>query len=155
MARPAEPIEVFFSYSHKDEALRDELEKHLTILKRQGVITAWHDRGIVAGEEWEGEIDEHLNSALVILLLVSADFLASNYCYEIEMMRAMERHEAGEARVIPVILRPCAWKGADFGKLQALPKDAKPVASWSNQDEAFLDVEQGIRKAVEELRPNP
>jgi hypothetical protein len=94
-----------FSPTHKDEDLRDELEKHLSILKRQGVITAWYDRNITAGTEWAGEIDQHLNTASVILLLISADFLASDYCYAIELTRAMERHEDKEARVIPVILR--------------------------------------------------
>ena len=105
------PIEVFFSYSHEDEELRDQLEKHLAILKRQGVITGWHDRKIGAGTEWKDQIDEHLESAQVILLLVSADFLASDYCYDRELKRAMERHEAGEAREIPVILRSVDWKG--------------------------------------------
>jgi hypothetical protein len=147
----AEAIEVFFSYAHEDEDLRDELEKHLSILKRQGVITGWHDRRIGAGREWEGEIDAHLNAAQVILLLVSADFVASDYCWDIELKWAMERHEDGEARVIPVILRPVDWEGAPFGKLEALPTDAKPVTIWPNQDEAFLDIAQGIRAAVEEL----
>ena len=149
--KPAKAIEVFFSYSHKDEELRNELKKHLSILKRQGVITGWHDRRIGAGKEWEGEIDAHLNTAYIILLLISSDFLASDYCYDVEMKRAMERHEAGEARVIPIILRSCDWRGAPFGKLQALPKDTKPVTSWTNQDEAFTDVARGIRAAVEDL----
>ncbi len=144
-------IEVFFSYAHEDEDLRDELAKHLSILKRQGVITAWYDREISAGTEWAGEIDAHLNTARVILLLISADFLASDYCYDIELTRAMERHTEGEARVIPVILREVDWKGAPFGKLQALPKNAKPVTNWANRDAAFTDVARGIRKAVEEL----
>jgi hypothetical protein len=141
-------IEVFFSYSHRDEALRDELAKHLSIMKRQGIIDAWHDRQITAGSEWAGEIDAHLNSAQVILLLISADFLASDYCYDIELKRAMERHEAGTARVIPIILKPVDWQGAPFGKLQALPKNAQAITTWSNQDEAFLNVAQGLRKAV-------
>jgi tetratricopeptide (TPR) repeat protein len=149
--RPTEAIEVFFSYAHEDEELRDELEKHLSILKRQGVITSWHDRKIGAGKEWEGEIDIHLNMAHVILLLISPDFIASDYCWDIEVKRAMERHEAKEARVIPVILRPVDWKGAPFSKLQALPKDAKPVISWANRDEALLEVARGIRAAIEEL----
>ena len=123
-------VEVFYSYSHRDEELREELERHLSILKRQGIITDWHDRKIGAGTEWKGQIDIHLNTARVILLLISSDFLASDYCYDIEMRRAIERHEAGEARVIPIILRPVIWKGAPFEKLQALPKDAKPVTSW-------------------------
>lgn len=145
-----EAIEVFFSYAREDEDLRDELEKHLSIL-RQGVITGWHDREIGAGKEWEGEVDTHLNTARVILLLVSPDFMASDYCWSVEVKRAMERHETGEARVIPVILRPVDWEGAPFCKLQALPTDAKPVTTWANRDEAFLDVARGIRAAVEEL----
>ncbi len=143
------PIEVFYSYSHQDEKLRDELEKHLSSLKRQGVISSWHDRQIPAGGEWMGEIDEHLNTAQIILLLVSADFIASDYCCDIEVQQAVNRHEAGEAQVIPIILRPVDWEGAPFAKLQALPKDAEAVTSWANQDEAFKNVARGIRKAIE------
>ena len=147
-----EPIEVFFSYSHKDEALRDALNTHLSILKRKRVINAWYDRQIPAGDEWAEAIDDRMNRAQVILLLVSADFLASDYCHEIEMKRALERHKNRESVVIPIILRPCDWKDALFGKLQALPKDAKPVTTWPNQDEAFTNVAEGIRKAVEGIR---
>jgi GTPase SAR1 family protein len=145
-------IEVFFSYSHRDEELRDELAKHLTILQREGVITTWSDRQIGAGDEWAGQIDAHLNSADIILLLISADFIASNYCYDIEMRRAMERHEARSARVVPVILRPVDWTGAPFGKLQAYPKDAKPITTWPNQDEAFVDVTKAIRKTAQQIQ---
>ncbi len=147
----SEAVEVFFSYSHKDEDLRDELATYLALLKNQRLIKAWHDREISAGTEWANAIDENLNSADVILLLVSANFLASRYCYDIEMKRAMERHEAGEARVIPIILKPVDWSGAIFGKLQALPKNAKPITIWQNHDEAFLNVAQGIRRVVEEI----
>jgi tetratricopeptide (TPR) repeat protein len=145
------PIEVFYSYAHEDEDLRDELEKHLTILRRQGVIAGWHDRKIAAGREWAGEIDQHLNTAKVILLLVSADFLASDYCYDVEMTRALERHHRNETRVIPVILRKVDWRGAPFGKLEGLPTDAKPITSWANRDEAFSDVAVGVRTAIDEL----
>jgi hypothetical protein len=144
----AAPIEVFFSYSHRDEELRDELAIHLTMLKRQGIIAAWHDREITAGSDWAGAIDDHLNSASIILLLISANFLASDYCYDIELTQAMQRHAAGEARVLPVILKPCDWTGAPFGKLQALPKNAKPVTKWDDRDEAFLNIAQGIRAAI-------
>src|SRR6266704_5328694 len=99
-AEPRSPIEVFYSYAHADEKLRNELEKHLALLKQQGYISEWHDRRVLAGREWERDIDQHLNTARIILLLVSADFLASDYCYGIEMKRALERHEAGEAIVI-------------------------------------------------------
>ena len=147
------PLEVFFSYAHEDEKLRDELAKHLKLLKREGVINDWHDRQIMPGSQWKDQIDGHLESADIILLLVSADFLDSDYCYDIEMKRALERHEQGEATVIPIILRPVDWQGAPFGRLQCLPKDAKPVTSWTNQDEAFLDIARGIRLAAEPKQP--
>lgn len=152
MAEPSQalqPIEVFYSYAHADEALRDQLEKHLAVLKRQKVISAWHDRLITAGEDSANEIDQHINSASIILLLVSADFLTSDYCYEIEMTQALGRHKAGETRVIPIILRPCDWQKSPFGKLQALPKDAKPITTWADRDEAFLNVAEAIRIVAE------
>lgn len=145
------PIHLFYSYSHKDEELRNQLETHLALLRRQGLIDQWHDRRIGPGQEWAGAIDVNLESAQIILLLASADFIASDYCYEKEMARAIERHEAGDARVIPVILRAVDWKDAPFAKLQALPKDGKPVTAWADRDAAWLDVAQGIRKAVEAL----
>lgn len=144
------PINLFYSYAHEDEALRERLETHLKLLKRQGILQDWHDRDISAGSEWAQQISAHLESADLILLLISPDFIASDYCWDIELKRAMERHETGEARVIPIILRETDWTGAPFGKLQALPKDAKPVKSWPDQDAAFVDIARGIRKAAEE-----
>ena len=146
-------FELFFSYCHKDEDLRNEMEVHLTMLKRQGIISTWHDRRIGAGSEIDGSISEKLESAKIILLLVSPHFLASDYCYDREMTRAMERHESGEAIVIPVILRPCEWHGAPFGKLLATPTDGKPVTKYADQDDAFLTVVQDIRSAVSKLKP--
>lgn len=151
----ADAITVFFSYSHQDEALRDELANHLEILKWNGDISDWHDRKIPPGNEWDYEIKESLNSAQIILLLISADFIASRYCRDIEITRAMERHEAGEACVIPVILRRCLWSSAPFGKLQALPKNAAPVTdtiTWSTKDDAFTNIAEGIRRAAQEIR---
>lgn len=143
------PVSLFYSYSHKDESLREKLQTHLSLLKDQGVIQDWHDRRIEAGTEWDGLIDANLQSAGIILLLVSADFLSSGYCRDVEIRKAMERHEAGTARVIPVILRPVdGWNSAPFGKLQALPKNAKAVTTWKNRDEAFADVARGIREAA-------
>jgi TIR domain len=155
MLTSADPAQVFYAYSHKDEMLRDELGKQLSILRRQKVVADWHDRRIGAGTEWKGEIDKYLNSSRVILLLVSSDFLASDYCYDVEMQRALERHRAGEARVIPVILRPCLWKHPPLDNLQALPRDAKPVTTWLDRDEAFLNVAEGIREAVQVLTAAP
>jgi hypothetical protein len=146
-------VEVFYSYSHKDSRYRDLLETHLKLLWREGLISEWSDRRIGAGQEWAGEIDEHLNTARIILLLVSPHFIASDYAYDIEMKQAMERHAAGEARVIPIILRHCDWHSAPFGKLQALPDNGKPVTdrSWHTLDEAFFQITQGIRKVVEQF----
>lgn len=143
--------EVFFSYSHADEELRDQLEKQLAMLRRQGAIAVWHDRRIGAGQELHRAIDEHLQQADVILLLVSPDFLASDYCYEREMIRAMERHEEGSAIVIPVILRACDWHGAPFGNFLAVPRDGRPVTQWPDRDQAFLEITNGIKEALKRL----
>lgn len=145
------PVELFFSYSHRDEKLRDELEKHVSLMKRQGLIKGWHDRKITPSSEWAGEIDDHLNTADIILLLISADFLASDYCYDIEMKRAMQRHEEGTARVVPIILRECDWQDSPFAKLHALPKDARPITAWPNRAQAFTSVSKGLRSLVESL----
>ncbi|RVK38551.1 toll/interleukin-1 receptor domain-containing protein [Sinorhizobium meliloti] len=142
---------VFFSYSHVDEALRDQLEKQLSILKRQGVVETWHDRRIGAGEEIDSAISRNLTTADIILLLVSPDFINSDYCYDREMTVAMERHEAGSAVVIPVILRACDWHGAPFGKLNASPPDGRPITQATDRDQAFLEVAKAVRAAAERI----
>lgn len=147
-------VSVFFSYSHKDEILRDELAAHLSLLERTGVIQSWHDRRIGAGEDWKNSIDKNLERADIILLLVSSDFIASDYCYEIEMKRSIERHDAGKCVVIPVILRKCKWDIAPFARYLALPRDGKPVTSWPNRDEAWTEVVTGIQRAVSQIN-NP
>lgn len=144
---------VFFSYSHRDETLRDELEVHLSMLKRQGFIETWHDRRITAGEEFDKAISKNLEEADIILLLVSSDFLASNYCYDIEMQRAMEKHEKGESYIIPVILRPCDWPSAPFGKLLVMPTDGKPITKFPDQDDAFLEVVNAVKATITRLQP--
>jgi hypothetical protein len=144
-------VEVFFSYSHKDERMREKLETHLSALRRENVIAGWHDRKIMPGTEWKDQIDEHIETAHIILLLVSADFLNSDYCYDVELKRAISRHDGGEARVIPIILRPCDWLNTPFGKLQALPRDGKPVSDGATQDHAFNEIARGIRRVVEEM----
>lgn len=146
---------LFFSYCHKDEGLRDQLEVHLALMKNQDLIESWHDRRITAGSEVDASISEALEQADVILLLISADFIASNYCYSKEMARAMERHEARTARVIPVILRDCEWHSAPFGKLLAAPKDGKPVMLWPDIDQALTDVAKQVRRAITERQTAP
>ncbi len=142
-------MHVIMSYSHADEDLRNELEKHLAALKRQGAITTWHDRRIAPGDELHGQISDQLDRADIILLLVSADFIASDYCCDVEMSRALERHHRDEASVIPVILRPCDWKRTPFGGLMAVPKDGKPVVKHSTLDDGFLEVAQAIRRVAD------
>lgn len=142
---------VFFSYSHVDEALRDQLEKQLSMLRRQGIIEVWHDRRIGAGEDFARAIDRHVETDDIILLLVSPDFLDSDYCYDKEMVRAMQRHEVGTAVVIPVILRACDWHGAPFGRLNATPPDGRPVTQYPDRDQAFLEVAKAVRRAAERL----
>ncbi|HEY7419070.1 MAG TPA: toll/interleukin-1 receptor domain-containing protein [Ktedonobacteraceae bacterium] len=148
-------IDIFFGYAHKDKEPCERLEKFLNPLKRQGVITTWHEGIISAGSERKREIDRHLNTAHIILLLVSPDFLASNYCYDVEMKRAMQRHECGEACVIPILLRPADWKSTPLQRLQALPTDGKPVTEWKQQDKAFDNIVTGIKKVVWELQEQP
>lgn len=131
------PLRLFISYSHKDDNFRHELETHLATLRRQGVITVRSDRQTEAGAEWEQTIREELETADIILLLVGPDFLASDFCHGQELKRAMERHETRAARVIPVFLRHCDWKGETFGKLQGVPDNAKPVAAWSDRDQSL------------------
>jgi len=143
---------IFFSYSHEDQESRIALEKHLSILKRLKLIETWHDRHITAGTDFSDKIAAEIDRADLILILVSASFLASDYCYSKEMTRALQRHRKGEARVLPIIVRAVDWKGAPFGNLLALPTDAKPVKSWSNEDEAWADVANGIRKVIEEMQ---
>lgn len=143
---------VFFSYCHADEAMRDQLEVQLSMLKRQGVISTWHDRRIRAGENFSAAIDEHVNQDEIILLLISPDFLASDYCYNIEMTRALERHYANEAIVIPVILRVCDWQNTPLSKLLFTPRDARAITQWPDKDEAFLQVTNEVRKAAEKIQ---
>ncbi len=147
----AAPIKIFYSYAHEDEQWRNELEKHLSNLQQQERITGWHDRKIAGGKAWEHEIVDNIQNAQIILLLISSDFMASDNCSKTEVPLAMERYEAGTARVLPIIIRPVDHKGAPFDKLQALPYDAKPVTTSPNIDEAFYTIAQGIRTVVEEF----
>ena len=146
------PLKVFYVYAREDEVLREKMERHLSPLRRDGLITQWSDRLITAGTDWVREIDKSLNAASIILLLISPDFMASDYCYSIEMKRALERHARNEARVIPILLRPCDWHNAPFARLAVLPANAQPVTLWLNEDEAFHTITLGIRRVIEEIQ---
>jgi hypothetical protein len=142
---------LFYSYAHEDEKFLKRLIKHLSPLKHEGLIAEWYDRDIGAGEEWRIAIDDHLQTADIILFLVSADFVASDYCWDVEMSRALERHDAEQALVIPIIVQPVDWSKTPFGKLQALPKDGKPITLWSNREAAWENVAKAIRSKAENL----
>ncbi len=144
-------INIFYSYSHKDEKYHRDLERHLSILKRQNIISDWHDRMICAGNELETEINKNLMNSDIILLLISPNFIASDYCYDIEMQIALQRHNNGDASVIPIIVKPSKWDATPFAKLKALPKDGKPITLWRNRDEAWLDIVNQIQLKCNEI----
>lgn len=145
------PVDLFISYSHRDEHYRERLGAHLKLLQRKGVIASWHDRKIMPGQQFDTEIDNNLQRARIVLLLVSASFLDSDYCYEIEMKQALKRHAEGTLVVVPVIIRPCDWHGAPFGKLNALPKDGRPIETRRSKDTAWTEVVIALRKIVNDL----
>jgi tetratricopeptide (TPR) repeat protein len=143
---------VFVSYAHQDERLRSSLVRQLGPLEAEGPVKLWHDRKIPAGAEWKVEIDEHLKSSCLVLLLLSPDFLKSKYCREFEARLALERSDLNQARIVPVVLRPCAWRETPFGRFQALPRNGRPVSDWASRKEAIADVVEGIRAVVEDVR---
>lgn len=144
-------MNLFISYAHEDEVFRVEIEKFLVMLSRQKLINIWSDRKIGPGSDWDHEINDNLRKSKVILLLVSQDFLNSDYCYDIEMKFALERHLNNDAVVIPIIIRPCDWKNTTLKDIEMLPQDAKPITLWDNQDLAFLNVSHGIRSVINKI----
>lgn len=147
-----EPVDLFYSYAHEDEALRNELAGHLKIMERRGVIRPWHDRCLTPGQKWDGTINAQLAAADLVLLLVSADFINSDYIWGHELDVALKRHATGETSVVPVMLRSVDITDAPFAALQGLPTDLRPVTSWPNRDEAWTDVAKGIRRTVEKIQ---
>src|SRR6266487_2589075 len=147
----APSVKLFYSYAHEDEKMRDELAKHLGKVN----ISELHDRKIKAGDNWEEEIDEYLEKADIVLLLISVDFMTSDYCVSKEMKRALERHDAKQARVIPIYLRPTYLsKKAPFNYIQALPRDAKAISEWPNLDSAYTNVAEGVHRVIDEMLTN-
>ncbi|GAC1506774.1 MAG: hypothetical protein NVS2B12_21440 [Ktedonobacteraceae bacterium] len=146
------PLQVFIAYARHDQSWAEELKRHLSILVRQGLISTWDYQNVAIGADWKKEIQAHLDSAAIILLLVSPDFLASDYSSSVEVRRAMERHERGEALVVPVLLRAATLDGTLFKNVQMLPGNYQPIVSWPDRDAAFNDVVDELKSAVEALR---
>lgn len=146
-----EGIRVFISYAHEDEEYKNKLIKHLIGLKRKNVIKEWHDRKILAGQHLDNEINKHLLEADIILLMISVDFLNSDYCYEKEMQKALKMHNENIARVIPIIVRKCDWMESPFSKLNALPTDAKDIRGWNDEDEAYMNIINGIKDVINDI----
>lgn len=140
-------IKLFYSYSHKDETFREELQTHLAVLRQDGLIDELYDRKIGAGDKLGEEIDKHMESAHVILLLFSPDFIASEACRR-EVETAMRLKDEKQIDVIPVILRDCAWRDTGVHDLLAIPEDGKPITNWDNRDKAWQDVYEKIRNKV-------
>lgn len=146
------PLEIFCCYAREDQMMLEQLKKHLMLLQRQSQIVIWSDTDLNAGIEWEKELHQHLESANIILLLISPDFMSSDYCYSTEMQRAIERHEQSSAKVIPILLRPTFWQSAPFAKLQMLPTNATPITNWLDRDQAFHDITKQIYRVISELQ---
>lgn len=150
-AVPKDTLKIFYIYAHQDNIYREQLDRHLSNLRRQYDLEIWFDRKISPGDNWEDILETHLNTADLIILLISPDFMDSDYCYSKEMAHALLRHERGDAKVLPVIVRYVHWKNAPFSHIQLLPTQARPIRSWPDLDEAFYDVVIGIERAIQEL----
>ncbi len=143
-----EKADVFISYSHHDKKYAKKLITHLASLKRSEQVDVWYDNDIDAGREWAKEINNNMQTADVILLLISAFFLESDYCYSKEAKYALQRHRDKTACVIPVLLRSVDWDDTPFHDLQAVPRGTKPIQSWPDEDAALLNVVQEIKNAI-------
>jgi len=153
MATQPSPLRIFCGYAHEDHVLFQQLKTALTVLIRQDAVSVWHYGDLLPGAQWEREIERELNTADIILLLISPAFMASDYCWSKEMHWAIARHSTGEARVIPILLKPTpGWKTTPLGALQALPKMAKPIMTWNNCDQAFANIAKGINKVIQQTQ---
>jgi len=143
-------MKTFIAYSKKDFSALSEIIKHLSSLKRRELITIWHDADIEAGKDWDKEITHYLQNADLILLLISPNFIASDYCYEFELKNAIKRHENREAIVVPIILSYCDWQDTPFSNLQFIPRNKQPIYSeyWHSEDQAFHNVTEEIKNIL-------
>ncbi len=146
------PVKIFIAYARLDVAYLQQVRKYLHPLERRKIIQVWYDGEIASGEPWEQHIKDNLQSAQIILLLVSANSLYSEYFYDKEMKKALERHENKEAIVIPIILDDCMWEHTELGRLQALPQDGEPIEDWVRPSKAYKNVAEGILERVKKLK---
>lgn len=140
---------VFISYSHCDEHYKNRLDKALYALKRNNRITVWEDRLLVAGQAWEQELFEKLEEAEVILMILSDDYIASDFCYSREFKYVLDSHKRKSKVLIPIIVRPCSWQDLEFGAIQAVPKDGTPINTYTNEDLAWHEVVQAIKRSID------
>ena len=144
-------VKVFLSYTHVDEEFKNKLDVHFAPLKRNNKVETWNDRKLVPGTLFDTEIKKHLCEDDVIILLISADFINSDYCYEIEMKKAFERMQNNDAIVIPIILRPCLWQETPLADIQVLPKDGTPISKYEDSDDAYYEIVKSINNRIEEF----
>ncbi|MBF0155231.1 MAG: toll/interleukin-1 receptor domain-containing protein, partial [Magnetococcales bacterium] len=151
----SDPVKIFISYAHEDEAYKDALLKFLKVLTRQKKIQPWMDRQIRIGEEWRPQIEQALRECRLGILLISADFLASDFIQDEEVPQLLEQHRTGRTRLVPIIIRHCPWTKDQIARYQALPKDGKPVKSYADSDQAWTEVTLNIAEILAELPSVP
>jgi hypothetical protein len=144
-------LKAFFSYAHEDVDVIANLQKHLAPLRHEEIVEFWYDRDLVAGENWDDAITSRLEDADIVIVIVSSDFVSSEYAYGKELSRALELHERGQLRVVPVIARNCRWQNLPIGRLQALPESGRPITSWTDRDDAYVSVALGIEEVARQL----
>jgi hypothetical protein len=145
------PLKLFLSYAHEDRDLVAELRKHLAPLWHEQIVTDWYDLELMPSDEWDHEILSQLESSDLVLVMISADFLASNYAYGRELRVALNLHDQEQLRLLPVIGRNCKWQNLPFARLQTLPEGAVPISSWQNRDDAFVSVVLGVERVAREI----
>jgi hypothetical protein len=149
------PLRIFYSYSKQDQELLDRLLSHMRVLERVGLIEEWSNTAIQPGDDRNLTTEKYLRNADIILLLISANFINTDFCYEVELSLALQEHQRGKALVIPIFLRPCSWQDTPIAQLQGLPRNNQSITShpyWSDQDEAFYEIVQELKLLIRKLK---
>jgi len=143
------PISIFLSYAKEDKPFKDKLLKHLSSMIRRNQIDIWDDEQIAGGQNWKEEIESKLRTAQVAILLVSADFLASDFINDFEIPILLERGKKGEVSIVPMLIRPVYFQGSELSDFKGLPKSGKPISNWQNEDEAWISVVGDLVEIIE------